>query len=155
MPAACRLWNSIHESNNNGHDCQIFPSPDHGKDDGILGWFWNLRWARGAFFSRTCHHENGKLQFGPFDYPYGLCPWIHFNFFLQEQKTTIAGTNEASQRVEESIITEGLISGAIQVPGNGKPVINLTELVTGGNTKIAAVISTDLPNVAQRRFFNR
>jgi antagonist of KipI len=57
--------------------------------------------------------------------------------------------------VEESIITEGLISGAIQVPGNGKPVIILTELVTGGNTKIAAVISTDLPNVAHRHFFNR
>ena len=51
--------------------------------------------------------------------------------------------------VEESIITEGLISGAIQVPGIGKPAIILTELVTGGNTKIAAVISTDLPNVAQ------
>ena len=57
--------------------------------------------------------------------------------------------------VEESIITEGLISGAIQVPGNGKPAIILTELVAGGNTKIAAVISTDLPNVAHRRFFNR
>jgi allophanate hydrolase subunit 2 len=62
---------------------------------------------------------------------------------------------DINSNVEESIITEGLISGAIQVPGNGKPVINLTELVTGGNTKIAAVISTDLPNVAHRHFVNR
>ena len=51
--------------------------------------------------------------------------------------------------VEESIISEGLISGAIQVPGDGKPIIILTELVTGGYTKIATVISTDLPKVAQ------
>jgi allophanate hydrolase subunit 2 len=51
--------------------------------------------------------------------------------------------------VEESIISEGLISGAIQVPGDGKPMIILTELVTGGYTKIATIISTDLPKVAQ------
>jgi allophanate hydrolase subunit 2 len=51
--------------------------------------------------------------------------------------------------VEESIISEGLISGAIQVPGDGKPIIILTELVTGGYTKIAAIVSTDLPKVAQ------
>jgi biotin-dependent carboxylase-like uncharacterized protein len=51
--------------------------------------------------------------------------------------------------VEESIISEGLIAGAIQVPGDGKPIIILTELVTGGYTKIATVISTDLPKVAQ------
>lgn len=51
--------------------------------------------------------------------------------------------------VEESIISEGLISGSIQVPGDGKPIIILTELVTGGYTKIATIISTDLPKVAQ------
>ena len=51
--------------------------------------------------------------------------------------------------VEESIISEGMIAGAIQVPGDGKPMIILTELVTGGYTKIATIISTDLPRVAQ------
>ena len=56
---------------------------------------------------------------------------------------------ERRSSVEESIISEGLISGAIQVPGDGKPIIILTELVTGGYTKIATVISTDLPKVAQ------
>ena len=53
--------------------------------------------------------------------------------------------------VEESIISEGLTSGAIQVPGDGKPMIILTELVTGGYTKIATVISTDIPKVAQMK----
>jgi antagonist of KipI len=51
--------------------------------------------------------------------------------------------------VEESIISEGLIAGAIQVPGDGKPIIILTELVTGGYTKIATIVSADLPRVAQ------
>jgi biotin-dependent carboxylase-like uncharacterized protein len=56
---------------------------------------------------------------------------------------------ERRSDVEESIISEGLISGAIQVPGDGKPIIILTELVTGGYTKIATIISTDLLKVAQ------
>jgi biotin-dependent carboxylase-like uncharacterized protein len=56
---------------------------------------------------------------------------------------------ERRSDVEESIISEGLISGAIQVPGDGKPIIILTELVTGGYTKIATIISMDLPKVAQ------
>jgi antagonist of KipI len=56
---------------------------------------------------------------------------------------------ERRSDVEESIISEGLLSGAIQVPGDGKPIIILTELVTGGYTKIATIISTDLPKVAQ------
>jgi len=51
--------------------------------------------------------------------------------------------------VEESIISEGLLSGAIQVPGDGMPIIILNELVTGGYTKIATVITTDLTKVAQ------
>jgi len=51
--------------------------------------------------------------------------------------------------VEESIISEGLLSGAIQVPGNGRPIIILNELVTGGYTKIATVITADLIKVAQ------
>jgi biotin-dependent carboxylase-like uncharacterized protein len=56
---------------------------------------------------------------------------------------------ERRSDVEESIISEGLLSGAIQVPGDGKPIIILTELVTGGYTKIATIISSDLTKVAQ------
>ncbi len=51
--------------------------------------------------------------------------------------------------VEESIISEPLLAGAIQVPGDGKPIIILNELVTGGYTKIAVIISADLTKVAQ------
>jgi len=56
---------------------------------------------------------------------------------------------ERRSDVEESIISEGFLSGAIQVPGDGKPIIILTELVSGGYTKIATVISVDLAKVAQ------
>jgi len=56
---------------------------------------------------------------------------------------------ERRSDVEESIISEGFLPGAIQVPGDGKPIIILAELVTGGYTKIATIISTDLTKVAQ------
>jgi len=49
----------------------------------------------------------------------------------------------------ESIISEGLISGSIQVPGDGQPIIILGETVTGGYRKIAAVISADLHLLGQ------
>ncbi len=51
--------------------------------------------------------------------------------------------------VEESIISEGVIPGAIQVPGDGQPIIILVEIVTGGYRKIATVISADLPLLGQ------
>jgi biotin-dependent carboxylase-like uncharacterized protein len=51
--------------------------------------------------------------------------------------------------VAESIISEGFVPGAIQVPGDGKPIIILNELVTGGYTKIATVVAVDLTKVAQ------
>jgi biotin-dependent carboxylase-like uncharacterized protein len=53
------------------------------------------------------------------------------------------------QGISESIISEGVISGAIQVPGDGKPIIILGETVTGGFRKIATVVSADLPLLGQ------
>ena len=49
----------------------------------------------------------------------------------------------------ESIISEGVIAGAIQVPGDGQPIIILGETATGGYRKIATVISADLPLLGQ------
>jgi antagonist of KipI len=51
--------------------------------------------------------------------------------------------------IDESIISEGVISGSIQIPGDGKPIIILGETVTGGYRKIATVISADLPLLGQ------
>jgi len=49
----------------------------------------------------------------------------------------------------ESIISEGVIAGAIQIPGDGQPIIILGETATGGYRKIATVISADLPLLGQ------
>ena len=51
--------------------------------------------------------------------------------------------------IEDSIISEGVVSGTIQIPGDGKPIIILGETVTGGYRKIATVISADLPLLGQ------
>ena len=49
----------------------------------------------------------------------------------------------------ESIISEGVVPGTIQIPGDGQPIIILAETITGGYRKIATVISADLPFMGQ------
>ena len=51
--------------------------------------------------------------------------------------------------VPESIVSEGVVAGAVQVPGDGKPIILLNETVSGGYRKIATVIAADLSLTAQ------
>ncbi len=51
--------------------------------------------------------------------------------------------------MEDSIISEGVISGTIQVPGDGQPIVILGETVTGGYRKIATVIRADIPLLGQ------
>ena len=53
------------------------------------------------------------------------------------------------ENVPQSIISEPTMPGGIQVPADGQPIILLVEQTVGGYTKIATVISTDLPNIAQ------
>lgn len=48
------------------------------------------------------------------------------------------------------IISDGIVFGSIQVPGHGNPIIMMADRqTTGGYTKIATVISSDLSKVAQ------
>lgn len=50
------------------------------------------------------------------------------------------------------IPSDGLVTGAIQVPGNGQPILLLNDRQTvGGYAKIATVISADLPRVGRLR----
>jgi antagonist of KipI len=48
-----------------------------------------------------------------------------------------------------SIISEPTMPGGIQVPADGQPIVLLVEQTVGGYSKIATVISTDLPKIAQ------
>lgn len=48
-----------------------------------------------------------------------------------------------------SIISEPTMPGGIQVPADHQPIVLLVEQTVGGYTKIATVISTDIPRIAQ------
>ena len=51
---------------------------------------------------------------------------------------------------DANIITDGIALGSIQVPGSGQPIIMMAERQsTGGYTKIANVISVDIPKLSQ------
>jgi biotin-dependent carboxylase-like uncharacterized protein len=55
-------------------------------------------------------------------------------------------------KMRADIISDGIVTGAIQVPGNGLPIILLADRqTTGGYTKIASVISADLGKVGRAR----
>ena len=48
------------------------------------------------------------------------------------------------------IISDATVPGAIQIPANGKPIILMADRqTTGGYAKLGAVISADLPLLAQ------
>ncbi len=50
------------------------------------------------------------------------------------------------------IVSDGAPMGAVQVPGDGQPIVLMADRgVTGGYPKIATVISADLPLIAQAR----
>ena len=51
-----------------------------------------------------------------------------------------------------NIVSDGIVSGAIQVPGSGQPIILMVDnQTTGGYPKIATVISADMPVVGRRK----
>jgi antagonist of KipI len=50
------------------------------------------------------------------------------------------------------IISDGVALGAVQVPGDGQPIVLLVDRQsTGGYTKIATVCSFDIPRVGQAK----
>ena len=61
----------------------------------------------------------------------------------------LTGT-KIEHKTDGNIISDGIALGAIQVPSSGLPIIMLSERQSmGGYTKIANVISVDLPRIAQ------
>ena len=55
-----------------------------------------------------------------------------------------------SHKEKADIISDGALFGSVQVPANGQPIILMADRqTTGGYTKIATVISSDLPKLSQ------
>ncbi|RJQ87299.1 MAG: biotin-dependent carboxyltransferase [Desulfobacteraceae bacterium] len=50
---------------------------------------------------------------------------------------------------KESIVSEAIMAGSVQVPADGQPIVLFRERTIGGYAKIATVISSDLPKIAQ------
>jgi biotin-dependent carboxylase-like uncharacterized protein len=75
--------------------------------------------------------------------------------FFANQYTICAGSDRMGMRLDGppiehargyNITSDGIAVGSIQVPGNGQPIVLLADSQTiGGYTKIATVISADLP----------
>ncbi|MBP8625656.1 MAG: biotin-dependent carboxyltransferase [Syntrophorhabdales bacterium] len=55
---------------------------------------------------------------------------------------------EFKEGVEKSIISEGILPGTIQIPGDGMPVIMLYERTVGGYARLAIVIKADHDRLA-------
>jgi antagonist of KipI len=81
--------------------------------------------------------------------------------FLNSQYTISVQADRMGYRLEgppiehkagADIVSDGIPAGAVQVPGNGVPIILLADRQTiGGYVKIATVSTADLPRLAQAR----
>jgi biotin-dependent carboxylase-like uncharacterized protein len=72
------------------------------------------------------------------------------------QEADRMGYRLAGPKIEHAsgynIVSDGIVSGSVQVPGSGEPICMMADRqTTGGYPKIATVISADLRVLAQRR----
>ena len=64
----------------------------------------------------------------------------------------LEGATPVAHRTGPDIVSDGAVAGSIQVPGSGQPIVLLADgQSVGGYTKIATVISADLPALVRRR----
>jgi antagonist of KipI len=103
-------------------------------------------WILRVFPGPEAHHFSEKARAAFLAESYAVSP--------HSDRTGIRLNGPTIHRLDgfaESIISEGVVAGAIQVPGDGQPIILLNETVTGGYRKIATVITVDLPLLGQMK----
>ncbi len=100
-----------------------------------------------------------RVVLGPQDdhfTPAALATLVNSDYAISEQADRM-GLRLNGPKLEHSakgynIVSDGIPTGAIQVPGNGQPLILLADRqTTGGYPKVATVIGTDLPRLVQLR----
>lgn len=83
--------------------------------------------------------------------------FLNSYYIISEKSDRVAirldGEELKFKKGKETIISEGVNLGTIQVPQNGKPIILMKDRpTTGGYTKLGNVIKVDIPLLAQKRF---
>ena len=81
--------------------------------------------------------------------------------FFSAEYTVSPALNRMGMRLEGPVLghrdgadipSDGIVTGSVQVPGNGQPIVLLADhQSTGGYTKIATVITADFPRLARLR----
>lgn len=97
-----------------------------------------------------------RVVLGPQDYAF---PAAEIDKLLNTQWTLSAKMDRMGIRLSgpsiqhknsADILSDGIVKGAVQVPGDGQPIIMMADhQTTGGYTKIACVISADLGKLAR------
>ncbi|MEQ1804065.1 MAG: biotin-dependent carboxyltransferase family protein [Burkholderiaceae bacterium] len=114
-----------------------------------------LEWRASVF-----EHGDGpiRVMLGPQDdafAPHTIATFLREPYRVGRQSDRMGMRLEGATLTHRSgadITSEGVVPGAIQVPGNGAPIVLLIDAQTvGGYAKIATVIRADLPRLAQLR----
>lgn len=103
------------------------------------------------------HEITIRVIMGPQDDAFteaGLDTFLHSEYvatpYMDRMGARLEGP-EIEHKGRADLVSDGIAFGAVQVPQNGKPIILMADRQsTGGYTKIATVISVDLPKIAQR-----
>lgn len=138
----------------------------HGRklEKGDQIWFRAKRRYLPSFLSRSIPQEHFedplvkiRVVMGPQD-DYFTAEGIRT--FLNEEYTVTSDCDRMGYRLDGAyiahndkgadIISDGIAHGSIQVPSNGRPIVMLSDRqTTGGYTKIATIISVDIPKLVQ------
>ena len=113
-------------------------------------------YIRPGYIPRFKTQENIRVVMGPQD---DYFPNESVDTFLSSSYKITVESDRMGYRLagpiihhkdSADIISDGAVFGSIQVPGQGQPIILMADRQTaGGYTKIATVISSDLPILAQ------
>jgi 5-oxoprolinase (ATP-hydrolysing) subunit C len=99
-----------------------------------------------------------RVVLGPQDdhfRPKGIATFLSAAYTVTQEADRM-GYRLAGPKIDHSqgynIVSDGIVSGSVQVPGGGEPIVMMADRqTTGGYPKIATVISADLRLVAQKR----
>ena len=113
----------------------VAPAPDDGLDGGTI------RCVRGPQDDRF----TGAALETFFGEAYSVSP------VLDRMGVRLEGP-VLEHRAGADIPSDGIVTGTVQVPGNGLPIVLLADhQSTGGYTKIATVVTADIPKLARLR----